>query len=211
MRRATLRDIPAVLRLINDYAARQIMLPRTEFEMAENIRDFVVSFSGDRLLGCGALHFYTPSSGRSALSLAVAPSDKKLGIGRRIVEALEADARDHGLGSLFAFTVKLPGFFEKLGYAVVDRGKFTEGLEGLPALPEVPGVRRDRDVEAFSGRARDINCGSRERVCNSAGNFSTIVPKLLPGMREAHPGALFLCSPKTKKAPVPRWPVQESV
>jgi len=121
VRRATLRDIPAVLRLINDYAARQIMLPRTEFEMAENIRDFVVSFSGDRLLGCGALHFYTPSSGE-VRSLAVAPSDKKLGIGRRIVEALEADARDHGLGSLFAFTY-VPGFFEKLGYAVVDRGE----------------------------------------------------------------------------------------
>ena len=85
VRRATLRDIPAVLRLVNDYAARQIMLPRTEFEMAENIRDFVVSFSEDRLLGCGALHFYTPSSGE-VRSLAVAPSNKKLGIGRRIVE-----------------------------------------------------------------------------------------------------------------------------
>ena len=70
LRRAILKDIPAMLGLINDYAARQVMLPRTEFELAENIRDFVVAYSGDELVGCGALHFYTPTSGE-VRSLAV--------------------------------------------------------------------------------------------------------------------------------------------
>ncbi len=37
-----MRDIPAVLQLINSYAAEGIMLPRTEFEISENIRDFSV-------------------------------------------------------------------------------------------------------------------------------------------------------------------------
>ena len=36
----------------NGYAAKGIMLPRTEFEMSENIRDFMLAFSGDRLVGC---------------------------------------------------------------------------------------------------------------------------------------------------------------
>jgi amino-acid N-acetyltransferase len=121
VRRATLKDIPGMLGLINAYAARQVMLPRTEFEMAENIRDFVVVFEGAELAGCGALHFYTPSSGEIR-SLAVVPERKELGIGRRIVEALEAEARDNDLESIFAFTY-VPAFFGKLGFVEVNRGE----------------------------------------------------------------------------------------
>ena len=118
---ANLRDIPALLGLINGYASKQIMLPRTEFEMAENIRDFVVVYEDGHLLGCGALHFYTPHSAEIR-SLAVDPERKTSGIGRIIIEALERDARLNGLDDLFAFTY-VPGFFRKLGYDVVDRGE----------------------------------------------------------------------------------------
>ena len=118
---ATLRDIPELLALINSYASQQIMLPRTEFEMAENIRDFVIAREGDQLVGCGALHFYTPTSAE-VRSLAVDPTRKTGGIGRRIVEELERDAERNGLESLFAFTY-VAGFFRKLGYREVDRGE----------------------------------------------------------------------------------------
>ena len=53
-------------------------------------------------------------------SLAVLPTEKGRGIGRRIVEALEAEARDADLVSLFAFTY-VPGFFSQLGFELVDR------------------------------------------------------------------------------------------
>jgi amino-acid N-acetyltransferase len=121
IRRATLKDIAAMLELINSYAARQIMLPRTEFELAENIRDFVVALNNGNLVGCGALHFYTPSHGE-VRSLAVAPGSKARGIGRRIVEALEAEALENDLESVFAFTY-VPGFFSRLGFLEVDRGE----------------------------------------------------------------------------------------
>lgn len=121
IRKALLADIAALLELINAYAARGIMLPRTEFEMAENIRDFVVAFEDGRLVGCGALHFYTAASGE-VRSLAVDPSLKIKGIGRAIVEALEDEARGQDLHSLFAFTY-VPGFFGKLGFDEVDRGE----------------------------------------------------------------------------------------
>ncbi len=44
VRKAIIRDIPKILSLINSYAAKGIMLPRTEFEMSENIRDFSVAY-----------------------------------------------------------------------------------------------------------------------------------------------------------------------
>ena len=121
VRKASMPDIHRLLKLINGYAAQGIMLPRTEFEMSENIRDFMLAFSGDELVGCGALHFYTPTSGEIR-SLAVDPNAKSRGIGRTIVEALEQEARDCGLHTIFAFTYVV-GFFEKLGFEQVERGE----------------------------------------------------------------------------------------
>ena len=120
VRKATMRDIRALLELINGYAAEGIMLPRTEFEMSENIRDFTVIYSGSRLLGCGALHFYTPTSGEIR-SLAVAPEAKKQGIGALLIEALENEAINNDLDAIFAFTY-VAEFFRKVGFHEVDRG-----------------------------------------------------------------------------------------
>ena len=121
IRKATMRDIHALLDLINGYASKGVMLPRTEFEMSENIRDFVLAFAGDKLVGCGALHFYSPTSGEIR-SLAVDPKSKSRGVGRALVEALEKDARECGLHSIFAFTY-VDRFFSKLGFVEVERGE----------------------------------------------------------------------------------------
>lgn len=121
VRKASMPDIHALLQLINGYAAKGIMLPRTEFEMSENIRDFTLAFSGGRLVGCGALHFYSPGSGEIR-SLAVDPDAKSKGVGRTIVESLEREARDYGLDTIFAFTY-VSGFFQRLGFDEVERGE----------------------------------------------------------------------------------------
>ena len=120
MRKARMRDIPEMLALINNYASQGTMLPRTDFELAEDIRDFVVADADNAIVGCGALHIYTPTAAE-VRSLAVDPAQKALGIGRNIIEELEREAAIYGLTSLFAFTY-VPGFFAKLGYSQVDRG-----------------------------------------------------------------------------------------
>lgn len=121
VRKARMQDVTGLLRLINSFAAKGIMLPRTEFELAENVRDFTVAEVDGELAGCGALHYYTTRTAE-VRSLAVAPEFQKLGIGARLVAALEDEARDFDLHALFAFTY-VEGFFGKLGYRVVDRGE----------------------------------------------------------------------------------------
>jgi amino-acid N-acetyltransferase len=121
VRKAAMQDIPALLELVNGYAARGIMLPRTEFEMSENMRDFMVAYAGSHLVGCGALHFYSPTVGEIR-SLAVAESHKTNGIGRLIVDALVYEAKLYGLDAVFAFTY-VPGFFGKLGFYEAERGE----------------------------------------------------------------------------------------
>ena len=121
VRKASLRDIQKLLTLINSFAAKGIMLPRTEFELAENIRDFVVIEAADRLVACCALHIYSPTSAEIR-SLAVDPGWQAHGLGRKMVATLEQDAREFGLVSLFAFTY-VEGFFRKMGYETVERGE----------------------------------------------------------------------------------------
>ena len=142
IRKARPSDAAAMLGLINSYAQGGLMLPRTEFEMCENIRDFSVAYVGQalgvsgqagmasppdgapnparELAGCGALHFYTPKMAELR-SLAVVETAKASGIGRKIVAALLREAREYGLDVVFAFTYVAP-FFEKCGFRVVDRG-----------------------------------------------------------------------------------------
>lgn len=121
IRKARLRDVGPLLELINRYAADGIMLPRTEFEMSEHIRDFTVAESVNQLPGCGALHLYSRTTAE-VRSLAVAPACKGNGLGRVLVDALENEGRDFELHTLFAFTY-VPNFFRKLGYCEVDRGE----------------------------------------------------------------------------------------
>ena len=120
-RKAAMSDIAPILDLINGYAAKGIMLPRTEFEMSENIRDFSVVTAGGRMLGCGALHFYSPTVGE-VRSLAVAEEAKTHGVGRKLVEGLVEEASDYSLDAVFAFTY-VADFFRKVGFHEVERGE----------------------------------------------------------------------------------------
>src|SRR5262252_9356649 len=96
VRKALMRDIKPILDLINGYAAKGVMLPRTEFEMSEAIRDFTVVTDNGRLVGCGALHFYSPTIGEIR-SLAVHERAKTHGVGRKLIEALVTEGVHYDL------------------------------------------------------------------------------------------------------------------
>jgi len=119
VRPAQLSDIPALLRLINGYAARTVMLPRTEVELCEGLRDFLVATEHGELVGCGALHFYTQHMAELR-SLAVAPDRTRSGVGQKVAAALLDQARTFGVDLVIVFTY-VPGFFRKLGFRLVDR------------------------------------------------------------------------------------------
>jgi amino-acid N-acetyltransferase len=121
VRKAGMHDIGPILTLINGYAAKGVMLPRTELDVSEDIRDFSVVVTAGRLMGCGALHFYTPSIAEIR-SLAVAEDAKTEGIGRRLIEALVREASNYSLDAVFAFTY-VAGFFGKMGFQEVERGE----------------------------------------------------------------------------------------
>jgi amino-acid N-acetyltransferase len=121
VRKAAMFDIQPIIDVINGYAAKGIMLPRTEMEVSEDIRDFSVITLNGRMVGCGALHFYTPTVGEIR-SLAVAEEWKTIGAGRALIEALVREASEYELDAVFAFTY-VPGFFGRMGFQEVERGE----------------------------------------------------------------------------------------
>ena len=121
LRKARMSDIPRMIELINGFARVGIMLPRTEFELSEGIRDFTVLINDGVITGCAGLHFYGPTIAE-VRSLAVDPAGQGTGAGQALMDALEREARDYDLDIVFAFTY-VPGFFAKMGYHEVERGE----------------------------------------------------------------------------------------
>lgn len=83
-----------------------------------NVR-FVVAVDDDRALGAIGLETF----GKFGLlrSLVVRPQARDSGLGGRLVDALEADARTNGLTQLVLLTQTAAPFFTKRGYNMIAR------------------------------------------------------------------------------------------
>lgn len=121
IRRARVADANRIMQLVNTLALQQVMLPRSPASVIENLRDFVVAESDGVFAGCAALHVVW-SDAAEVRSLAVDPKVQGRGIGRRMTEILIDEAVELGVPKVYAFTY-VPGFFEKLGFRVVDHGE----------------------------------------------------------------------------------------
>ena len=122
IRKANLRDVPGLFKLINRYAAEQVLLPRPLTNLYEDVWEFTVAEEDGELLGCGALKFYNQELAEIR-SLCVDAALKSKGVGRMLTEALMDEAERCGLKRVFALTV-VPAFFEKLGFQKAPRERF---------------------------------------------------------------------------------------
>jgi amino-acid N-acetyltransferase len=117
-RKAEIHDAQAIHDLINLYAQRGEMLPRTMGEVFENLRDFFVVRPEEELMGCVALHIVW-SDLAEVKSLAVPEDIQAKGLGSILVEKAMDEAREIGLERVFALTYR-PTFFERLGFVQAD-------------------------------------------------------------------------------------------
>ena len=119
VRPATTGDVSDIERIVNNYASQGLMLPKSERELYENLRDFVVVRCEGRTIGCGALHIYWHDLAEIR-SLAVVEDWLGKGIGRLIVERLLQQARALAVARVFALTYNR-AFFGRLGFEMVSR------------------------------------------------------------------------------------------
>jgi len=121
VRKARLSDVAEMYRIINYYAESQRMLPKTELQLYENLRDYRVvtdASSEDRVLACGALHIYWENLAEIR-AIAVDPDLIRMHLGTVLVKDLLREAREWQFERVFVFTYE-PQFFSRFGFVRVE-------------------------------------------------------------------------------------------
>ncbi len=119
LRKATIDDVEKIYKLINDFAAKNVMLPRSLSELYENIRDLFVFIQDDTLVGCAALHIFWKDLAEIK-SVAVLESSQRHGVGKKLVRVCIREARKLRIAKMFVLTY-VPEFFEKCGFRKVEK------------------------------------------------------------------------------------------
>jgi amino-acid N-acetyltransferase len=113
-RRATAQDAIAIRILIDAYVSDGTLLPRSEEFISSHAHNFIVAVENARVIGCVHLDEYAPSLSELR-SLAVAREGQGKGVGRALVLATEALARQRGSATLFAVSND-EAFFRRFGF-----------------------------------------------------------------------------------------------
>jgi len=129
VRPAAIGDVPTLHHLLEIYAAKGNLLPRTMSELYRHLRDFFVIEIDGKVVACGALEIFTEDLGE-VRSLVVDEAHEGRGLGRTLVERITAEARMIGLKRLMALTY-VPAFFHKLGFQTVAMDTLPEKVWGV--------------------------------------------------------------------------------
>ena len=119
IRKAVLADIEGIYELVNYYAERELILPRSRHSIFETLRDFTVAEQEGVLLGTGALTLAWDGLAE-VRALAVSPEHLRRGVGRKLVAAIRAEALQLGICNLFALTYN-PEFFSASGFKEISK------------------------------------------------------------------------------------------
>lgn len=138
IRKAVISDAVNIQGIVNYYADKDKMLPRSLNEIYENIRDFWVYESSPSkegrgegnggIVGCVALHI-TWEDLAEIKSLAVKEEYKKRGIGKTLLTECMEDAKKLGIKKVFALSY-MPEYFKKFGFKEVPKEQLPHKIWG---------------------------------------------------------------------------------
>jgi len=124
IRKAKVKDVIEIFKILQHFALKEVLLPRSLNSIYENIRDFFVCEVDGKIVGVGSLHVYWEDLAEIK-SLAVKEEYQHLGIGRNIVQECLNEAKELGIKRVFALTY-VPEFFKKNGFEITDKSNFPQ-------------------------------------------------------------------------------------
>jgi amino-acid N-acetyltransferase len=132
IRRARKKDIRAIFHLIQTGMENDELLRRTLPEIERQIDDFYVFEVDGTQAGCVSLHQYPAERKAELACMCVSPKYENQGIGGRLMQFAETQARAKGLAELFCLSTQAVNYF-------VQKGGFRLGTPD-----DLPMARRDR-------------------------------------------------------------------
>lgn len=127
-KKATVRDAKSIHSLVNKFAKKDDMLPRSLNEIYENIRDFIICTSDDSIIAVSALHILWEDLAE-VRSVAVRRKYQGMGIGRNLVKQCLKEAKSLGIKKIFALTYN-PDFFTEQGFKNIDKNSLPHKIWG---------------------------------------------------------------------------------
>ena len=121
IRKADIKDVPEIQKLIGYFAKKDLMLSRSLIDLYENIRDYFVAEESKRIVGCCALHICWENLAE-VKALAVSEDIHGKGIGKRLVKEALKEAKALKIKKVFCLTY-VPVFFKGFGFRKIDRKK----------------------------------------------------------------------------------------
>jgi len=132
IRPAKKKDIRAIQQLTKKAVETDELVKRTRAMIEKNLNDYYIFEIDRNPVACVALHVY-PEQGKGELAcLYVNPSHENQGIGRKLIQFVEAKARELGLNELLTLSTQAFTYFQ-------SKGGFNEGTPD-----DLPSVRREK-------------------------------------------------------------------
>jgi amino-acid N-acetyltransferase len=142
IRRAQKKDARAILNLIRASMENEELLPRTLAEIERQLDDFFL-FEVDKMpVGCAALHAYSEDNKAEMACVCVDAKFENQGIGLRLMQFIENQARARHVGELFCLSTQAFNYF-------VQKGGFQLGTPD-----DLPSERRQKYDQ--SGRRSQV-------------------------------------------------------
>jgi len=125
VRRATIEDVGGILELIEPLERDGILVRRSRREIERTIGNYFVEQRDGAIIACAAAHPFTDAHLVELACLAVRADYRDDGRADRLLQAVQAEARQLGATHLFALTTQTTHWFRERGFAEAE-------LDSLP-------------------------------------------------------------------------------
>jgi N-acetylglutamate synthase-like GNAT family acetyltransferase len=146
LRKPTAGDIPSMLRFMQPGMEDESLLPRTEWQVAERLRDYTLAVEGDRLVGLGSVALVDAHLAEVGALVAATAAVEDL-----LVGALLDEAQDMGVGRAFVLAAD-PTAWERNGFTRTALARLPEKRDRqclrCPRAPRCRQVALEVRIEA---------------------------------------------------------------
>ncbi|MDO6425644.1 argininosuccinate lyase [Thalassotalea sp. 1_MG-2023] len=126
VRRARMPDVDAIFKLVNYWAEKGEILPRSRDNIIHDIQNFVVAELDGNVVGCASLYIY--QTGLAEIRSVVVDKDQhKRGQGQALIQYLLEFAHQIELEKVIVLTY-IPTYFNQLGFALIDKGSLADNI-----------------------------------------------------------------------------------
>lgn len=126
IRVARVDDVERIVTLVNHYANKGLLLPKSAFKVYSRLQSFFVAEDRERIVGCASLVVLW-SDLAEICSLAVEEEHVGRGVGKELVAKCIEKAKELRVPQVIVLTYQ-DRFFERMGFRPVDKDSFPRKL-----------------------------------------------------------------------------------